>query len=90
MVSSVEEGIELARFEGETECFIIGGGQIYKHSLENDLADRMYLTHINEAFEADTFYPTFDPENWFCKEIMKHQKDEKNVYDIVIDQYDRI
>lgn len=88
VVSSVEEGIELARFEGDTECFIIGGGQIYAHSLKNDLADRMYLTHINEDFDADTFFPEFDPENWFCREIMKHKKDDKNVYDFVIDQYD--
>lgn len=89
VVSSVEEGIELARFEGETECFIIGGGQIYDHALKNDLVDRMYLTHISEGFDADTHFPKFDAENWFCKGIMKHQKDDKNPYDFVIDQYDR-
>ncbi|MCB9188527.1 MAG: dihydrofolate reductase [Flavobacteriales bacterium] len=89
VVSSVEEGIELARFEGETECFIIGGGQIYAHSLEEDLVDRMYLTHISEGFEADTHFPKIDPEKWFCKGIMKHQKDDRNPYDFVIDQYDR-
>ncbi|MCB9194819.1 MAG: dihydrofolate reductase [Flavobacteriales bacterium] len=89
VVSSVEEGIALAKFEGETECFIIGGGQIYEHALKNDLVDRMYITHILESFDADTFFPKFDPDNWFCKEIMKHQKDEKNQFDFVIDQYDR-
>ena len=89
VVNSIEEGIELAKFEGETECFIIGGGQIYDYSLKHDLADRMYLTHIQESFEADAFFPTFDPENWFCKEIMCHKKDERNIYDFVVDQYDR-
>ncbi len=88
VVNSIEEGIKLAEFEGDDECFIIGGGQIYKSALENNLVDRMYLTHINENFEADTFFPEFAPEQWFCKEIMKHQKDEKNKYDFVIDQYD--
>ena len=89
VVNSIEEGIELAKFEGETECFIIGGGQIYDYSLKNNLADRMYLTHIHESFDADAFFPNFDPENWFCKEIMKHDKDEKNIYNFVVDQYDR-
>lgn len=90
VVSSVEEGIELARFEGESECFIIGGGQIYTHSLEEDLVDRMYLTHISEGFDADTHFPEINPEKWFCKGIMQHQKDDKNPYDFTIDQYDRI
>jgi dihydrofolate reductase len=89
VVNSVEEGIELAKFEGETECFIIGGAQIYDYAIQHDLADRMYLTHIQESFEADAFFPKFDPENWFCKEIDRHAKDEKNIYDFVIDQYDR-
>lgn len=89
VVASIEEGIALAKFEGETECFIIGGGQIYQHALEKGLVDRMYLTHILEAFDADTFFPKFEPEDWFCKEIMKYQKDEKNPHDFVIDQYDK-
>lgn len=89
VVNSIEEGIALAKFEGETECFIIGGGQIYDYSIKHDLADRMYLTHIQESFDADAFFPVFDPENWFCKEIMRHEKDEKNVYNFVVDQYDR-
>jgi dihydrofolate reductase len=89
VVNSIEEGIKLAQFEGEDECFIIGGGQIYQHALDNDLVDRMYLTHIHQDFDADTFFPKFEPENWFCKEIMNHQKDEKNIYDFTVDQYDR-
>ena len=71
VVNSIEEGIALAKFEGETECFIIGGAQIYEYAIQHDLADRMYLTHIDESFEADAFFPKFDPEKWFCKEIMK-------------------
>ena len=39
VVNSVEEGIALAKFEGETECFIIGGAQIYDYSLKHDLAE---------------------------------------------------
>jgi len=89
VVSSIEEGIKLAQFEGEDECFIIGGGQIYKQVLENNLVDRMYITNVIGDFEADTFFPSIDPENWFCKEISRHEADEKNPFDIIIDQYDK-
>jgi dihydrofolate reductase len=90
VVNTIEEGIEWARRHGETECFIIGGGQIYKETLEKGLADRMYLTHIHEAFDADTFFPTFDASQWTKAILLTHQKDEKNKYDFDVVRYDRM
>jgi dihydrofolate reductase len=40
---------------GETEAFIIGGGQLFAEGLA--LADRVYLTSIPVAVEGDTFFP---------------------------------
>jgi len=37
------------------EVFIIGGGEIYKQTL--DLASTLYLTEIDQAFEGDAKYP---------------------------------
>ena len=37
------------------DIFIIGGGQIYNHSLQKDLVDVMYVTHIEQAFEGDSW-----------------------------------
>lgn len=37
--------------------FIIGGGQIYKASLELKEARRILLTRILEDFECDTYFP---------------------------------
>ena len=34
VVSSVQEGLEYAKKNGEAECFIIGGGQIYKQKMK--------------------------------------------------------
>src|SRR5210317_2069393 len=42
VVHSVAEAIDLAENRGETETFIIGGGEIFKQSLE--LTDRIYLS----------------------------------------------
>lgn len=37
------------------EVFVIGGGQIYKQSIEK--MDRIYLTRIHQEIEGDTYYP---------------------------------
>ena len=90
VVNTIEEGIEWAKNHNETECFIIGGGQIYNETLIKGLANRMYLTHIHEAFDADTFFPSFDASQWTKTTVLTHQKDEKNKYDFEVVRYDRI
>ena len=44
--TSVEDGIEYAKKQGENELFIIGGASIYKYCGEKKIFDRIYLTHI--------------------------------------------
>lgn len=47
---------------------IIGGAELYKTTI--DLADTLFITHINEEVEGDTFFPTIDPAIW---EEAEHQ-----------------
>jgi dihydrofolate reductase len=51
VVNSLEEALLLSN----SDCFIIGGGEIYRQSV--DIADRIYLTLINKEFEGDTSFP---------------------------------
>lgn len=51
------------------EIFIIGGSQIYKHALDNDLVDKMYINVINDEYEGDAYFPTFDVAQWARQEI---------------------
>jgi dihydrofolate reductase len=44
------------------EIFIIGGGDIYAQALP--LAQRMVLTEVKRDFDADVFFPAFDPTQW--------------------------
>ena len=40
------------------DIFVIGGAQIYKYFLENDLIDTIYLTQIHHKYDdGDTFIP---------------------------------
>ena len=64
VVGSVEEGIQLALEAGDSEPFIIGGGQIYNYALANNLVDKMYITQVHKEYEGDTFFPHFNTDKW--------------------------
>lgn len=44
------------------EIFIIGGGEIFKESI--DMVDIIYLTRIHKSFEGDIKYPKVDPNKF--------------------------
>ena len=48
----------LENFPKDKEIFIIGGKIIYDLTL--DVADRLYITHINKSFEGDVFFKDID------------------------------
>ncbi len=81
---SIPEALQIAKENGETEAFIIGGGEIYKQSV--DFWNRLYLTEVaTEIAEntegADVFFPEIDFSEWTLISEEKHVKDEKNEYD---------
>jgi len=76
VVSSISKGIALAKAKGESELFIIGGGEIYKQCMK--YADKMYLTHVNDSPEGDAFFPVFYPKDWEVVEERFHPIDEKH------------
>ncbi|MCB0481671.1 MAG: dihydrofolate reductase [Flavobacteriales bacterium] len=86
---SLEEAIEVARSKGETEVFIIGGGQIYKEAMAKCLVSRMYITEVDAEFEADTFFPAFEQKSWISKELSSIATDEKNQLQASIKLYER-
>lgn len=90
VVRSLEEGIQLAINSGDKEPFIIGGGQIYNYALANHLVDRMYITHIHNDFEGDTFFPHFDAKNWKLVSEEHIMKDHRHEWDFTYAVYDKI
>jgi dihydrofolate reductase len=79
----------LAYYNGEDErtVYIIGGGEIYRQAIEQDIVHEMYITHFDDKFGADTFFKEFDDDNWEIKEILNWPKDEKNEAGFVIKHY---
>ena len=77
MVNNLEDALDAARKDNQP--FIIGGGEIYKQSI--NIADKLELTRVHATFEgADTFFPEVDSNKW--KEISKttHDADENHNY----------
>jgi dihydrofolate reductase len=88
-VHSINEALDLALSQGETEAFIIGGGQIYKQS--SSLWDRMYITKVNTTIpDADTFFPVWNEKEWQCISEKVNLPDEKNKFPSQFLIYDRI
>ncbi len=90
LLHSLEEALEYAKSAGETEVFIIGGGQIYQEALEKDLVDQMYISHIQHTFDGDTFFPEINPEKWKLVEKSSKQADEKNAFAIDFCLYSKV
>jgi dihydrofolate reductase len=70
MAYSIEEALQ--HCHPDEECFVIGGGMVYRQFME--IADKLYITWVHKEFEADTFYPEISPEVW--KEIEREEAKE--------------
>ena len=83
--SSLENAIQIAKNE-EVIC-IVGGEQIYRKALENNLVDALDITLVHDEFDADVFFPEIDLKIW--EEISREnfKADEKNKYDYSFIQY---
>jgi len=60
------------------EIMVIGGAEIYALLLPQ--ADQLYITHIDESFEGDAWFPAYDLSPWHLVQDESHQADEKNTY----------
>jgi dihydrofolate reductase len=85
MARSIEEAIELAGTE--EECFVIGGGMVYKQFLP--VAGKLYLTQVHESFEADTFFPEIDFSRWKALASEEVKAGERNQYRHTYTEYIR-
>ena len=50
------------KYQPRREIFIIGGGEVYKHALERDMVNRLYITEVQDDFNCDTFFPQYESD----------------------------
>lgn len=81
VMHSKEELIEYLK-EIKKEVMIIGGASIYAQFI--DIADKMYLTHIDAVCdEADAYFPKFNYNDW-DSEILRTNSDSGISYKHVL------
>lgn len=89
VVHDLEDAVAFARSAGETECFIIGGGQIYQLALDAGMVDTQYITHVDAEPEGDAHYPIDAWLGWERQELNRHSGDERHDHAFIIARYDR-
>lgn len=58
--NSIDEALDYLAGQNYDRVFIIGGGNVYKQTLER--ADELIITEIKEEYEGDTFFPEYRNE----------------------------
>tara|TARA_A100001015_G_scaffold302827_1_gene391540 strand:- start:214 stop:1104 length:891 start_codon:yes stop_codon:yes gene_type:complete len=85
VVNSLEEALKIS--SDDPQPFIIGGGEIYKMSM--NISDKIELTRVHHDFEGDTIFPDIDNENWIESNRVLKSKDEKHKYDFSFITYNK-
>ncbi len=57
----------------DKDCFVIGGAEVYKAFLP--YADKLYITYIDAEYEVDTYFPTFDKNDFV---LVNEQRETEN------------
>jgi len=86
MARSIDQAIDMAGNDGE--CFVIGGGMVYAQFLA--VVGKLYLTRVHHSFEADTFFPEIDFQQWKAVRSESVEAGEKNEYPHTYTEFVRI
>lgn len=79
VVNSLNEALKAAAQTDCEEAFIIGGGELFKETINS--VDRIYRTLIHTTIDGDIFFPVIDTALWKLKSQRDCMADEKNKYD---------
>jgi len=88
VVPDLEAAIRKAAEADTTEGFIIGGGEIFRDSI--DKVDRIYITRVHAEFEGDAFFPEIDPDKFRLIANEDLMPDEKHKYAYSFQTWERI
>lgn len=80
VVHNLNDAIFIAQQNDYKELMILGGGEIYKQSI--NMVDKIYLTRVHATFaDADAFYPSIDESKFWLAANQDFFADEKHAYD---------
>ena len=75
---SLEQALELAAVHEAEELVVIGGASLC--ALAVPLTQRLYLTIIDHAFEGDTWFDSFNEDDWIEQSREEHDERAEGGY----------
>jgi len=91
VTGSLDQALAIAHAEalrsGAPEIAVLGGADIYAQALP--LAERLVITHVDAAPEADAFFPAIDPAVWRGRELSAHPAGADDAHAFRVAEYRR-
>ena len=75
--SSIEDAINLTKTD--TQPFIIGGGEIYRQTI--NIVDKIELTRVHEEFDGDAYFPEIPLDIFELINEENYNSDLENEFD---------
>ena len=88
VANSIDEAVEQAGTTDARECYVIGGGQVYKQAMPR--AHRIYMTRVHVSLPGDTFFPAFSGNDWQKVSSAAFDADERHTYSYTFEIWQRI
>ncbi len=83
----LQTAITMARATDCKEIFMIGGGEIFKQSL--DVTNRLYITRVHANVQGDITYPPIDEKNFQLVSSDEHPADDKHKFAFTFEIWER-
>lgn len=78
IANSIDTAVKESAKTDARECYVIGGGEIYRLALPE--AQRIYLTRVHTSIQGDTFFPVICENEWQMVNSTKFYPDEKHAF----------
>ena len=89
VVNDIAKAIDMAEKAGDNEPFIIGGGEIYRQAVAQNLFTRLYITSVKTTINGQVFFPDINMEEWKLISQEYYYSDQHHVHDFTISVYER-
>ncbi len=88
VANNIDAAIVKAEESDAKEIFIIGGGEIFRQTI--DIVSRIYLTRVHANIAGDTFYPEIKKDSWKLISEQSFPADDKNNYAYTFEVWKKI
>jgi dihydrofolate reductase len=76
--TDLQDAIKKGEETNAKQLYIIGGGEIYKQSME--VTDTIYITRVHAVLEGDAYFPVIEESQWMLDSNEDFPADDKHAF----------